>query len=121
MDILYPHCAGLDVHKDSVVACIRHANAVGPARTQVRTFATVTSALLALLDWLLAEGVTLVAMESTGVYWKPLFNLLEGPVNQLLSAQAWHELPGLGAGVFGASGTGTVDQPTRAPFGAFGT
>jgi transposase len=95
MDILYPHCAGLDVHKDSVVACIRHTNAAGPARTQVRTFATVTTALLALLDWLLAEGVTHVAMESTGVYWKPLFNLLEGPLQVILvNAHAVKQVPG---------------------------
>jgi transposase len=94
MDVLYPHCAGLDVHKDSVVACIRHSSA-GPARTQVRTFATVTNALLALLDWLLAEGVTHVAMESTGVYWKPLFNLLEGPLQVILvNAHAVKQVPG---------------------------
>jgi len=95
MDVVYSHCAGLDVHKDSVVACIRHATAAGPARTQVRTFATVTNALLALLDWLLAEGVTHVAMESTGVYWKPLFNLLEGPLQVILvNAHAVKQVPG---------------------------
>lgn len=95
MDLLYPHCAGLDVHKDTVVACIRHAQGAGPARSQVRTFATVTSALLALLDWLLAEGVSHVAMESTGVYWKPLFNLLEGPLAVILvNAQAVKQVPG---------------------------
>lgn len=95
MDILHPHCAGLDVHKDTVVACIRHANAAGPARTQVRTFATLTSALLALLDWLMAEGITHVAMESTGVYWKPIFNLLEGPLQVILvNAHAVKQVPG---------------------------
>lgn len=95
MDILYPHCAGLDVHKDSVVACIRHANPSGAARTQIRTFATVTTALLTLADWLRTEGVTHVAMESTGVYWKPLFNLLEATVQVILvNAHTVKQVPG---------------------------
>jgi transposase len=95
MDILHPHCAGLDVHKDSVVVCVRHSNSAGAARTQVRTFRTVTTALLLLLDWLEAEGVTHVAMESTGVYWKPLFNVLEGSVQVILvNAHAVQQVPG---------------------------
>ena len=72
MDTLHPHCAGLDVHKDTVVACVRHQPPRGRARTEVRTFATHTAGLLELADWLAAEGVTHAAMESTGVYWKPV-------------------------------------------------
>jgi len=74
MDTLHPHCAGLDVHKDTVVACARHQPPQGRVRTEVRTFATHTQDLLALADWLAAEGVSHVAMESTGVYWKPVFH-----------------------------------------------
>jgi transposase len=74
---LYPHCCGLDVHKESVVACVRHLRADGTAVEQVRAFGAMTRDLLALADWLAAEGVTHVAMESTGVYWKPVWNLLE--------------------------------------------
>ena len=84
MDTLYPCCAGLDVHKDTVVACVRHLDERGRARQEVRTFGTTTPDLLELLDWLRGHQVPVVAMESTGVYWKPLFNLLEGPVEVLL-------------------------------------
>jgi transposase len=84
VDTVYPHCAGLDVHKDTVVACVRH-HAEGKRTCQeVRTFATHTRALEELADWLAAEGVTHAAMESTGVYWKPVFNVLEGRVTVLL-------------------------------------
>ncbi len=84
MDTVYPHCAGLDVHKDTVVACVRHHDAGKRARQEVRTFATHTRALEELADWLAGEGVTHAAMESTGVYWKPVFNILEGRVAILL-------------------------------------
>ncbi len=84
MDTVYPHCAGLDVHKDTVVACVRHHGAGKRARQEVRTFATHTRALEELADWLAGEGVTHAAMESTGVYWKPVFNILEGRVAILL-------------------------------------
>ena len=80
METLYPCCAGLDVHKDTVVACVRRVSPGGQVRKQVRTFGTMTAHLLELVDWLVAEGVTHAAMESTGVYWKPVFNLLEGQV-----------------------------------------
>ena len=75
MDILYPRCAGLDVHKDSVVAGTRLADG-GPARTEARTFDTTTPGLLALSAWLAEQGCTHVAMEATGVYWKPVWNIL---------------------------------------------
>jgi len=68
MDVLHPRCAGLDVHKDSVVACVRCVTA--PIHREVRSFATTTSGVLALAEWLAAHGCTHVAMEATGVYWK---------------------------------------------------
>src|SRR5689334_20951172 len=71
MDMLVPDCAGLDVHKETVFACVRHQPPQGRARTEVRHFSTLTEGLLELADWLAAEGVTHVAMESTGIYWKP--------------------------------------------------
>lgn len=73
MEVVHRSCAGLDVHKKSVTVC-----AITPEGRQHATFQTVTAELLALIDWLAGLGVTHVAMESTGVYWKPLYNLLEG-------------------------------------------
>ena len=94
MDILYPCCAGLDVHKDTVVVCLRRLDG-GHLLKEVRTFGTMTRDLLALADWLAAEGVTHVAMESTGVYWKPIFNILGGQVEVLLvNAQHIKQVPG---------------------------
>src|SRR3954469_9095686 len=78
MDTLYPCCAGLDVHKDTVVACVRRVDARGKVRQQTRTFGAMTAQLLELADWLAEEGATHTAMESTGVYWKPIWNILEG-------------------------------------------
>jgi transposase len=95
MDVLHPHCAGLDIHKDTVVACVRHCRPAGKVTQQTRTFATHTAALLSLLDWLQAEQVSHAAMESTGVYWKPVFYLLEGHL-ELLLVNAHHvkQVPG---------------------------
>jgi transposase len=84
MDVVYERCCGLDVHKTSVVACLLISRSAGePVRT-VRTFGTMTEDLLALADWLAEAGCTHVAMESTGVYWKPLWNLLEDGFELLL-------------------------------------
>jgi transposase len=95
MQLLYPCCAGLDVHKDSVTACVRRHGPGGRLTQQVRTFGTMTAALLELLDWLLAEGVTHAALESTGVYWKPVFHLLQGPLQLILvNAQHIKQVPG---------------------------
>ena len=95
MDTLYPHCAGLDVHKDSVVACVRHQLRNGRVRKEVRTFGTMTRDLLELADWLDKERVTHAAMESTGVYWKPVFNILDGLFELLLvNAQHIKQVPG---------------------------
>ncbi len=77
MDVLYERCCGLDVHKKTVVACRITPGPGRAPRKEIRTFGTMTEDLLALGDWLGAEGVTHVAMESTGVYWQPIWNLLE--------------------------------------------
>ncbi len=89
MDVLHPRCAGLDVHKDTVVAGIRVA-ASGPAKTQVRTFDTTTPDLLALAAWLAENGCTHVAMEATGVYWKPVWHILADGEVELILANAAH-------------------------------
>jgi transposase len=89
MDVLYPCCAGLDVHKDSVVAAVRWA-ADGPARTEVRTFDTTTPGLLALSAWLAECGCTHIAMEATGVYWKPVWHILSDGAFTLILANAAH-------------------------------
>jgi transposase len=95
MDLLYTSCAGLDVHKETVVACVRRLDGRGKVRQQTRTFGTVTSQLLALADWLAEHAVTHVAMESTGVYWKPVWNLLEDQFQILLvNAQHIKQVPG---------------------------
>jgi transposase len=89
MEVLYPHCAGLDVHKDTVVACVRHM-ASGAVRREVRTFKTTTKELLALSEWLATEGCTHVAMKATGVYWKPVWHILSDGDLALLLANAAH-------------------------------
>jgi len=93
MEVLYPRCAGLDVHKDVVVACAR---CVSPPRHQeVRSFATTTTGLVALGDWLESHGCTHVAMEATGVYWKPVWHLLEDRFELVLAnAQHIRNVPG---------------------------
>ena len=84
MDTMYRCCAGLDVHKETVAACVRRVDSAGRVGKQVRTFGTTTAELLKLLDWLTAEGVEAAAMESTGVFWKPIWNILEGSVKLIL-------------------------------------
>lgn len=90
MEIIYSCCCGLDVHAKTVVAClIKHGN------KEVRTFSTMTDDLLRLLDWLVKEGCSHVAIESTGVYWKPVFNILEGSIEVLLvNARHYKGIPG---------------------------
>jgi transposase len=81
MDVIFPSCAGLDVHKRSVMACRITPDPTGQQADgliEIKEFTTLTHDLLALSDWLAEAGVTHVAMESTGEYWKPIFNLLEG-------------------------------------------
>lgn len=77
MEVLHPRCAGLDVHKDTVVACVRLALGKRKIDRQVETFGTTTSELLLLADWLTANEVTHVLMEATGVYWRPVWHILE--------------------------------------------
>jgi transposase len=84
MDVTYPRCCGLDVHKREVVACVLTTAPDGTPQQAVRAFGTMTADILALADWLTAHEVTHVAMESTGVYWKPIWNLLEEPFELLL-------------------------------------
>lgn len=95
MQVVYPRCAGLDVHKKSVVACARLVAPDGQLTTHVRTFGTMTADLLALADWLLSLEVTHVAMESTGEFWKPVFNILESQLAVLVvNAQHIKHVPG---------------------------
>src|SRR3712207_4130533 len=77
MEVVHPRCCGLDVHKKSVVACVLLTEGDGTVRKQVRTFGTMTADLLALADWLASLDVAQVALEGTGVYWRPVFNILE--------------------------------------------
>src|SRR5262245_48810497 len=85
MDVLYARCCGIDIHKKTAVACVILSDADGPPRKHIRTFGTMTDGLLALADWLASQAVTHVAMESTGVYWKAPYNLLEGQFEVLLA------------------------------------
>jgi transposase len=84
MQVVHARCAGLDVHKKSVVVAVRLLSPDGTLTTHVRTFGTTTSALLALVAWLLSLEVSHVAMESTGEFWKPIYNLLEGSFTVLV-------------------------------------
>ena len=89
MEVLHAHCAGLDVHKESVVACVRHM-ADSKVTTVVKTFKTTTHELMALSNWLSVEGATHIAMEATGVYWKPVWHILSDGEFELVLANAAH-------------------------------
>jgi len=94
MEVLHAKCAGLDVHKDVVVACARIA-VDGKLTQEVRSFATTTTALFELSAWLEHQGCTCVAMEATGVYWKPVWHILEGSFELVLAnAQHVRNVPG---------------------------
>ena len=96
MHLVYPRCAGLDVHKKTVVACVRLVGPDGSVQATTRTFGTMTAELLELADWLATMGVTDAAMESTGVYWKPVWHLLEGRFEMMLvNAGHIRQVPGL--------------------------
>ena len=84
MEVIHRCCAGMDVHKESVTVCIRKTSAEGKVDQQVRTFATTTASLLQLSDWLVEQQVTIAAIESTGVYWKPVWNVLEDRLKLIL-------------------------------------
>ena len=95
MQVVHARCCGLDVHKKTVVACVLVTQDDGVVQRQVRTFGTMTVDLLALSDWLSSWSVTHVAMESTGVYWRPVFNLLEDHRTLVLvNAQHIARVPG---------------------------
>jgi transposase len=126
MEVLYPRCAGLDVHKDSVVACSRSA-AGSKVERDVRTFKTTTSGLLDLSAWLAEKGATHIVMEATGVYWKPVWNILNDGDFTLTLANAQHvkNVPGRKTDVNDATwladlqahglvrGSFVPDQPTQ--------
>src|SRR5437016_3611163 len=93
MEVLYPRCAGLDVHKDVIVACVRCVSE--PTHHEVRSFDSTTRGLLELADWLALHACTHVAMEATGVYWKPVWHILEGNFELVLAnAQHIRNVPG---------------------------
>lgn len=90
MEVIYSCCCGVDVHAKMLAACI-----IKQGKKQIRTFSTMTKDILRLLDWLMAEGCTHLAIESTGVYWKPVFNILEGFIEVILvNAQHVKAVPG---------------------------
>jgi len=90
LHVMHERCAGLDVHKKTVVACVLVNEQDGQVRKEVRTFGTTTGEILALAEWLKSQEVSSVAMESTGVYWVPVYNLLEGGALELLVVNAQH-------------------------------
>ena len=95
MRIMYARCSGLDVHKKTIVAWIKITGADGNVEDYQATFGTMTPDILALSDWLKKHGVTHVAMESTGVYWRPIYQLLEGQFELLVAnAQKIKRMPG---------------------------
>ena len=95
MTTILERCAGLDVHKATVVATVRTPSATGERQATTHTFDTTTPGLLTLRDWLASWGVTHVAMESTGDYWKPVYYLLEDGFTVLLvNAQHLKQVPG---------------------------
>jgi transposase len=95
VDTLIERCAGLDVHKDSVVACVRRPGPGRERQVELREFGTTTPQLLELRDWLVEEGVQLVGMEATGVYWKPIYYVLEDAMEcWLLNARHMRNVPG---------------------------
>lgn len=95
MELVHQCCCGLDVHKQTVVACLLRVGTDGRRSKELRTFGTMTDELLTLADWLRAADCTQVAMESTGVYWKPVYNLLEGQcVVLVVNAQHIKAVPG---------------------------
>jgi transposase len=95
MEVVYDYCCGLDIHKKTVVACTVVPGPGKQPHKEIRTFNTMTADLLELADWLTVKGVTHVALESTGVYWKPAWNVLEGSFTLLLvNARHIKQVPG---------------------------
>jgi transposase len=84
MEVLHEHCAGLDVHKKTVVACVLHSAVAGATVKETRSFSTMLPDLERLREWLSREGCTQAVMEATGVYWKPVYNVLESCLTVLV-------------------------------------
>jgi len=84
MQVVHPICCGLDVHQATLTACLRRVSDDGQITTDLRTYGTTYPALLALSDWLVEQDCPVVAMESTGIYWKPISHVLEGVVEVLV-------------------------------------
>lgn len=95
MDVLIERCAGMDVHQETIVVCVLTTDASGEAGSETRTFGTMTKHLFELLKYLESHEVTHIAMESTGIYWKPVYNILEGYFTVILAnAQRIKNVPG---------------------------
>jgi transposase len=95
MDVVYPVCCGIDVHQARLTACLRRVQEDGQVTKDVQEFDTTYPALLVLLDWLIAQHCPVVAMESTGVYWKPVYHVLAGTIEVLVgNAQDMQQRPG---------------------------
>jgi len=94
-DIVHSRCCGVDVHKDSIAACVRWIDDKGNVSKESRTFGTTTQEINAFADWLRSREIRLVAMESTGVYWRPIWNLLEGRFEiKLANSEHIRNIPG---------------------------
>jgi transposase len=95
MEVLLDRCAGMDVHQETIVVCVLTPDAAGEVNSETRTFGTMTKHLFELLTYLESHGVTHIAMESTGIYWKPVYNILEGYFTVVLAnAQRIKNVPG---------------------------
>jgi len=95
MDVLLNNCAGMDVHQETIVVCTLNTDQEGNVQSEVRTFGTLTKHLFEMLKWLESKSITHVAMESTGIYWKPVYNILEGYFDiTLANAQRIKNVPG---------------------------
>lgn len=108
MQVVYERCCGLDIHLKTVVGCRLLAQQKGSIEKSIRTFATTTSGLTELARWLAEGQVEQVALESTGIYWRPIFNVLEGHYEIfLVNPQHMHAIPGHKTDVKEASGLQT--------------
>jgi len=95
LSVVHPVCCGLDVHKDSIAACLLFSDEMGQEHKEIREFGTFTDELLALRDWLFEHDCSVVAMESTGIYWRPVHNILESHCTVILvNARHYKNVPG---------------------------
>ena len=108
MEVLHTHCAGLDVHKKTVVVCCLTPGKDGTPQRQIRTFSTMTRDLLQLSDWLSSLGITHVAMEATGEFWKPVHTILEATfIVLVVNAHHIKNVPGRKTDIKDANGSPT--------------